>query len=323
MYFTLGLQVFSEGFRSHNTTHVNSLSAKDEQSKVEQEDLHNSSSQEDAPAPRSNAGSMVNSALHVDAEEPSLRLAVSPESSSADLQKLEPSDVVSMVQSVDRHAAESKLEYHVELAELQCPAGSILLNDSMEGMVAIAHKVDITCNADLAFPLNAVKVGVEHLGTPARNNQALLGSSYQSVDVDHHGGDQGSCSSLGMLMRNIDELRKQIGASRARVLKVSYNHGQSLHNGSGSVRSCSELPGMPVISDCLLQIDNSASARISKEHLVDDVGISGSRGVGTITPSPLPVDGMSPSSECGGSTSFLKKPKRCKKKYSPSSLPHV
>ncbi|GMH28312.1 hypothetical protein Nepgr_030155 [Nepenthes gracilis] len=235
------------------------------------------------------------------------RLDVSPESSSADMQKLEASEAVSMVQLAYRHAADSKLECQVDLAELNCPVSSILLDLSKEGIVVDGHTVDIASSGDLVLPLNAGRVGVEHLGTP---DQALIGSSYHGVVVDHYGGDPGSCSSIGMLMRNIDELRKQLGASRARVLEVSYNPGQFLLEGSGSEWSCSELPGLLVISDGLLQYDTLASALISEEHLVVDVEISGNRGAVIETPSPIPADGMSPSSEGGGPPSFFKKSKR-------------
>ncbi|GMG98508.1 hypothetical protein Nepgr_000348 [Nepenthes gracilis] len=307
----------------------------DEKYKVEQEDLHNSSSQEDAPTHRSNAGSIVNSVLQVDAEEPCQLVGsdihaqaannwrrnlssnyesdigvpnsdVLPESYSADSQKLEASEAVSMVQaalilsvglissSVDRHVADSKLEYHAESAKLQCPAGSIPMDKSKEREVVVAHNVDIAINGDLdsvVLPLNAVRVGVEHLGIPIKNNQTQIGSSYLGVAVDHHGEDQGSCSNIGKLTRNIKEFRKKLGASRPGVFEDSYNPGQSLIDGSGSVRNCSKLIGVSVINDCLLQNDNPASALISEEHLVDDVGISGSKGFGTETPSPLPVDG--------------------------------
>ncbi|GMH04744.1 hypothetical protein Nepgr_006584 [Nepenthes gracilis] len=150
-----------------------------------------------------------------------------------------------------------------------------------------------------------VRVGVEHLGKPIQSNQALIGSSYHGVVVDQHGGDPGSCSSIGMLMQNIDELRKQLRASSARVLEVSLNPWQSLLDGSRLV-----LPGVLVISDDLLQSDTLTSTLISEEHLVVDMGISGNRGVGIETPSPLPADDMSPSSKGGGPPSFFKNSKR-------------
>ncbi|GMH29066.1 hypothetical protein Nepgr_030909 [Nepenthes gracilis] len=88
--------------------------------------------------------------------------------------------------------------------------------------------------------------------------------------------------------RNIEELRQKIG----------------LFDGVNLVWSC------------------PASTLISEEHLVDNVRSSGSRGVGTETPSPLPTDGMSPYPEGGGPPSLFKKPKRRKKKRSSSSIPH-
>ncbi|GMH26315.1 hypothetical protein Nepgr_028158 [Nepenthes gracilis] len=274
-------------------THVNSLLAKDEKCKVGQEGLHNSSSQEDAPTRRSNAGSTGRNLSSDDESDVGVsNLAVSPESYLDDSRSREASKGVSMVQatrfslpvlissSVDRLTADGKLEYHVELVELQCPVGSIPMDKSKEGEVVVAHNVDIANNGDLdgvVLPLNAIRIGVEYLDILVRNNHAQIGSSYHGVAIDHHGEDQGSCSSIGKLMRNIEELRKKLGASRARVLEVSYNPGQSLLDGSGLVRNSFELPGVPVISDYLLQNDNPASTLISEEHLVDDVGILGSK----------------------------------------------
>ncbi|GMH22851.1 hypothetical protein Nepgr_024694 [Nepenthes gracilis] len=83
------------------------------------------------------------------------------------------------------------------------------------------------------------------------------------------------------------------------------------------------LPGVPIINDGLLQSDTPTLALISEEHLVVEVGFSCNRGVGTETPSPLPVIGMSPFSEGGGPPSFLNKSKRCNKKCSSSSFSHV
>ncbi|GMH09747.1 hypothetical protein Nepgr_011588 [Nepenthes gracilis] len=111
----------------------------------------------------------------------------------------------------------------------------------------------------------------------------------------------------------------------ARALVVTYTPGswQSICGGSGSMRDHSELPRVLVSSDCLPLNDNSASALITEENLVDTVGIIGSKRFGTEFPSPLPADGLSPSSEGGGPKSSLKKSKRCKKKRSLSSIPPV
>ncbi|GMH16978.1 hypothetical protein Nepgr_018819 [Nepenthes gracilis] len=70
-----------------------------------------------------------------------------------------------------------------------------------------------------------------------------------------------------------------------------------------AVRAGVEHLGDPVLRDGLLQSDFPALILIPEECVVDD------RGVGTKTPSPLPVVGKSPPSEGGGPPSFLKKSK--------------
>ncbi|GMH25324.1 hypothetical protein Nepgr_027167 [Nepenthes gracilis] len=133
----------------------------------------------------------------------------------------------------------------------------------------------------LTFFYCSPRVGVEHLGTLDQKNQAQIGSSYQGVADDHHGRDQRSCPSIGKLMRNIKDLRKNLGDSGARVPEVSYNPGKSLLDGSRQ------------------------------------------QGFDTETPSPPHVDGMSPSAEGGEPQSFLKKPKRRKKKRHLLAISHV
>ncbi|GMH16980.1 hypothetical protein Nepgr_018821 [Nepenthes gracilis] len=132
--------------------------------------------------------------------------AVSPNNSSADLQKLEDPEAVSMAQLIDCHIVDSILEYHVEIANFRCPAGSNMLDYSRVGMGVVAYIEDLASNGDLVLPLNAIREGVEHLGTSAQKNQTLNGSSFQGVVVDHHGGDHESCSSIGILSHNIDKL---------------------------------------------------------------------------------------------------------------------
>ncbi|GMH02065.1 hypothetical protein Nepgr_003904 [Nepenthes gracilis] len=78
-------------------------------------------------------------------------------------------------------------------------------------------------------------------------------------------------------MRNIEELRKKLGASKPRVLEVSYNYGTIIR----------------------------LRLFIYEEHSVDDVGISGSKGFGTETSSPLPIDNMSPYTEGGDGCATL------------------
>ncbi|GMH27045.1 hypothetical protein Nepgr_028888 [Nepenthes gracilis] len=158
--------------------------------------------------------------------------------------------------------------------------------------------VDYDSNVDIAnveLPLHVVKAGVKHLGMPVLTHQVQIGSFCQSVAGHHHGEDQGSCSSLGKLKRNIDVLRKQIDASRARALVGSFTLGswKSLCGGSGSVRNHSNLPRVPVSSDCLPPNDNLSSALLTEE-----------------IPSPLPTDDLSHSSEGGGPKSSLKKFKK-------------
>ncbi|GMH29272.1 hypothetical protein Nepgr_031115 [Nepenthes gracilis] len=125
-----------------------------------------------------------------------------------------------------------------------------------------------------------------------------------------------------MLMRNIDELRKQMGASKAGVLEVSYNHGQSLLDGS-SMQSCSELPGAR-----LLVMDH---IRTLTRHwlfyprntwsMMWGFPITGEleqklRPPFLLTAFPLLL-------MAAGIDLLSKKPKRRKKKHSPSSFSHI
>ncbi|GMH10643.1 hypothetical protein Nepgr_012484 [Nepenthes gracilis] len=65
----------------------------------------------------------------------------------------------------------------------------------------------VRADEDLVLPLNAVRAGVEHLGTPDQSNQALFRSSFHEEVADHHGVGSGSYSRIGSLMRNIDEIK--------------------------------------------------------------------------------------------------------------------
>ncbi|GMH29982.1 hypothetical protein Nepgr_031825 [Nepenthes gracilis] len=78
--------------------------------------------------------------------------------------------------------------------------------------------------------------------------------------------DEDELHGLGKLRKNIEEIKLQLGASRAKV-----------------------------------------------PELEDDVGMSGYKGFDTENPSPLSVEGLSPTNEGGGSQSCLKKLKRSKR----------
>ncbi|GMH09800.1 hypothetical protein Nepgr_011641 [Nepenthes gracilis] len=119
------------------------------------------------------------------------------------------------------------------------------------------------------------------------NRQPRLGNSYKVVTDDYQDGDPSFCPSLGRLKRNLEEIRKQFNAYRACP--------------NGEVAFPESRP---------------TSALIYEEPI-------GNRGGVTKTPSPLPIDDISPSSEGGGPPYFLKKSKRRKKKHSSSTFTHV
>ncbi|GMH08602.1 hypothetical protein Nepgr_010442 [Nepenthes gracilis] len=99
------------------------------------------------------------------------------------------------------------LETTPDLAEPKSLEGYEPMDESKEGEVRIASNVALA-SADL--PLNAVKVGVEQLGTPIKSP---IGSSSLVVADDQHEGDQRLCSSFSKLKRNIEELKQKLKAS--------------------------------------------------------------------------------------------------------------
>ncbi|GMH31989.1 hypothetical protein Nepgr_033833 [Nepenthes gracilis] len=125
----------------------------------------------------------------------------------------------------------------------------------------------------------AVERGYSYAGpldTPSKMRvQSSLGSpmadSGQVKKLVAGEEDQG----IGKQRKNIEKIRLQLGASRARVHEFFFF-----------------VP-----------------------ELEDDVGMSGSEGFGTDIPSFLSGEGLSPATEGGGSQSYLKKPKRRKKKH--------
>ncbi|GMH14439.1 hypothetical protein Nepgr_016280 [Nepenthes gracilis] len=144
-----------------------------------------------------------------------------------------------------------------------------------EGVVVIENSADVIDHGvmdSVVLPLNVVKVGVEHLGSPVMLNQAQIGSSYHGVDVDCQVGDQGSCS-IGKLIRNIDKIQKKFDESRARVHEVSYfpRSWQSHLGGSIIEQNQAEVPRVSVSSDPVgFELDTPPPSQLTACHLLLD-----------------------------------------------------
>ncbi|GMH19234.1 hypothetical protein Nepgr_021075 [Nepenthes gracilis] len=120
----------------------------------------------------------------------------------------------------------------------------------------------------------------EHPNLPVMNCQPGLDNPYQAVTDDLQDGDPSACRSLGRLKRNLEEIRKWFNAYRARP------------------KGDFAFPESRPISVLIFE-DPSSIMGVTK------------------IPSPLPIEGLSPSDDGEGPPSSLSKSKRHKKRRSP------
>ncbi|GMH14475.1 hypothetical protein Nepgr_016316 [Nepenthes gracilis] len=69
-------------------------------------------------------------------------------------------------------------------------------------------------------------------------NSESIARNGPSCQGDHHSGDQCSCTSIGVLRKNIAELRKQFVVSRPRAIEESPNPGSSQVGSVKKSKSC-------------------------------------------------------------------------------------
>ncbi|GMH02081.1 hypothetical protein Nepgr_003920 [Nepenthes gracilis] len=119
----------------------------------------------------------------------------------------------------------------------------------------------------------------EQPNSPVMNCQPGLNNPYQVVTDDLQVGDPSACRSLGRLKRNLEEIQKRFNAYKARP-KGDFAFPESRPISALTFEDPSSIMGVTKI------------------------------------PSPLPIEGLSPSFDGGGPPSSLSKSKRCKKRRS-------
>ncbi|GMH03365.1 hypothetical protein Nepgr_005204 [Nepenthes gracilis] len=120
----------------------------------------------------------------------------------------------------------------------------------------------------------------EHPNSPVMNCQLGLDNPHQAVADDLQDEDPSACCSLGKRKRNLEEIQKWFNTYRARLI------------GNSAFRE--SRPDSALVFE-----DSSSNKGVSK------------------TPSPLPIEGLSPSYDGGDPPSSLSKSKRRKKRHSP------